>query len=424
MILDRRAVLKLSAAAAGVASLGACSPSQEAVRVWAMGVEGEALGAFAKGFTARNPDIKVAVQALPWSAAHEKLLTAFAADSLPDIIALGNTWVPEFAAVNALEPLDSYIAGSNINLKTDFSAARQSVTIGGQLLGLPWYVDTRLLFYRRDLLEEVGFDRVATTRAKWDEQLAALSGARRPGRYSVLMPVNEYEPLVAFGLQADAPLLVDDATRGGFEQPSVRDSFAYVASLYQRGLAAIVTNTEAPDIYNAFARGEFAFLVSGPWNLGEFSKRLPPGLQDAWATAPLPGPTGPGASLSGGVSLCLTRASRNKPRAFAFINYLRTLQQQSAFYGLTGDLPADQSAWTSTGLMRDPRSKAFYDQLMIAKPAPPAPEWERIANEMAATLERVVRGVQPLDAALARLDKFADEALAKRRWLLKRTARA
>ena len=386
-----------------------------------MGVEGEALGAFAKSFTERNPDISVAVQALPWSAAHEKLLTAFAADDLPDIIALGNTWVPEFAALDALEPLDAYVAESNLNLETDFSAARQSVTIGGQLLGLPWYVDTRLLFYRRDLLQEVGFNQVATTRAKWDEQLAALSGARRPGRYGVLMPVNEYEPLVAFCLQSDAPLLVDDATRGGFQQRSIRDSVAYVASLYQRGFAAVLTNTEAPDIYSAFARGEFAFIVSGPWNLGEFSQRLPPGLQDAWATAPLPGPAGPGASLSGGVSLCLTRASRNKPRAFAFMNYLRSLQQQSVFYGLTKDLPTDQAAWTSTGLMHDPRSKAFYDQLTIAKPAPPAPEWERIANEMAATLERVVRGVQPLDAALARLDKFADEALAKRRWILKQT---
>ncbi|MBU6299706.1 MAG: extracellular solute-binding protein, partial [Alphaproteobacteria bacterium] len=345
-------------------------------------------------------------------------------DNLPDIIALGNTWIPEFAAVNALEPLDSYVSANKTDYETDFSAARQSVTIDGQLFGLPWYVDTRLLFYRSDLLKKAGFDQVAATRAGWDEQLAALSGAHRPGRYGVLMPVNEYEPLVAFCLQADAPLLVDDATRGGFQQRSVRDSFAYVASLYRRGFAAVVTNTQVPDIYSAFARGEFAFLISGPWNLGEFSRRLPVHLQDSWATAPLPGPAGPGASLSGGVSLCLTRASRNKTRAFAFISYLRTLRQQSAFYRLTGDLPADQAAWTITGLMRDPRSKAFYDQLQIAKPAPPAPEWERIANEMAATLERVVRGVQPLDAALARLDRFSDDVLAKRRWFLKREAGA
>jgi multiple sugar transport system substrate-binding protein len=42
--------------------------------------------------------VRVEVQQLPWTAAHEKLLTAFAGDVMPDICQLGNTWVPEFKA--------------------------------------------------------------------------------------------------------------------------------------------------------------------------------------------------------------------------------------------------------------------------------------------------------------------------------------
>ena len=76
------------------------------------------------------------------------------------------------------------------------------------------------------------------------------------------------------------------------------------------------------------------------------------------------------------------------------------------------------------GLKADPKPKAFFDQLVIAKPAPPAPEWERIATEMRLAMERIVRGIQTQDQALKGLDEFADDALSKRRWILAQGRRA
>ena len=417
MSTDRR---RFGLALASLAAINpvACVKKHEPLRVWAMGVEGEALGAVAGDFEAQNPAIPVRVQALPWGAAHEKLLTAFAADNLPDMIALGNTWVSEFAALGALEPLTSRLTHSGINLDRWFDGARRSVTLDGQVLGVPWYVDTRLLFYRKDLLQKAGFDTPAQTWAGWDAQLAALSGERRSGKYGLLMPFAEYEPLVAFCLQADEPILTDSDTRGGFRQKGVRDSFAYAASLYQRGYAARLTHSEVTDVYSSFARGDFAFIITGPWNLAEFAKRLPADLQDQWATAPLPGPQGPGDSSAGGVSLCIPRASKRKDDAFRFIEYLSDPQRQADFYKVTGDLPADRGAWLRTSLMQDRRSLTFFDQLNRTRPPPQVPEWERIANEMVAALERVVRGITTLDAALKGLDEFAWTILAKRRAML------
>ena len=65
-------------------------------------------------FHARHPSVQVRVQQLPWTAAHEKLLTAYAGDALPDLCQLGNTWLPEFSALGALEPLDERMAGAGI----------------------------------------------------------------------------------------------------------------------------------------------------------------------------------------------------------------------------------------------------------------------------------------------------------------------
>ena len=428
MMTDRRR-FGLVLASLAAAMPAACARLDQPLRVWAMGIEGEALGAFAREFEVKNPGNAVRVQALPWGAAHEKLLTAFAADDLPDIIALGNTWVAEFAALGALEPLDTRLPGSGVRFDQVFDGARQSVTIPGadghdEVLGVPWYVDTRLLFYRKDMLQDAGFDTVATTWADWDQQLAALSSGVRQGRYGLLMPINEYEPLVALCLQAETPILLDNGTRGGFQQKSMRDSFAYAASLYQRGYAAKITHGEVTDLYSSFARADFGFYITGPWNLAEFARRLPAGLQDQWTTAPLPGPTGRGASSAGGVSMCLARTSKVKDRAFKFLEYMATSRQQAAFYAITGDLPSDQSAWPMAGLMQDSRLYAFFEQLNLTRPVPQVPEWERIANEMVAALERVVRNLTSLDSALKGLDEFAWTTLAKRRAMLEVRAHA
>src|SRR6185503_10085049 len=75
------------------------------LRIWAMGREGEVLSQLMPAFEKSHPNIHVEVQQIPWTAAHEKLLTSYVGESTPDIAMLGNTWVPEFVALNSLEPL-------------------------------------------------------------------------------------------------------------------------------------------------------------------------------------------------------------------------------------------------------------------------------------------------------------------------------
>ena len=108
----------------------------------------------------RHPDIRVRVQQIPWTAAHEKLLTAFAGDTLPDVCQLGNTWIAEFAALGALEDLTNRVAAAARSIRADdfFPGVWQGNVIGERVFGVPWYVDTRLMFYRKDLLAAAGHD--------------------------------------------------------------------------------------------------------------------------------------------------------------------------------------------------------------------------------------------------------------------------
>ena len=111
-----RIAVTLALIAALLIGQGCASPSatETVLRFWAMGREGEVVAQLLPEFEQANPGIRVKVQQLPWTAAHEKLLTAFAGGATPDLCQLGNTWIPELVALGALEPLDRSVAASAV----------------------------------------------------------------------------------------------------------------------------------------------------------------------------------------------------------------------------------------------------------------------------------------------------------------------
>jgi len=388
-----------------------------------MGREGEVVTALLPEFERTHPGIRVDVQQLPWTAAHEKLLTAFAGDATPDICQLGNTWIAEFVALGALEPLDASLAGSSVDPHDFFGGIWDTNQVAGRVYGVPWYVDTRLLFYRRDLLDRAGVAVPPSSWPDWMRALAALKARAEPDHYAILLPMNEVEPLLALALQQDDPLLRDNGRYGNFSSPGFRRALGTYVDMFRQGYAPPITASQLSNVWSEFGRGTFAFYISGPWNIGEFKRRLPSAVQPAWSTAPLPGPTGPGASIAGGSSLVLFRASHAKAAAWKLIEYLARPDVELRFHALTGDLPPRRTAWNDTALASDIHARAFRDQLERVKPAPQVPEWERIADEMRLIAEQTIRGQWKVEEAVRELDARTDRILEKRRWLLARGAR-
>lgn len=407
--------------------LAGCAKPQEGVtlRFWAMGREAEVVGELIREFEAENPGIRVEIQNIPWTAAHEKLLTAYAADGLPDVCQLGNTWIAEFATLQALTPLQPYVDASSVVKPLDyFPGIWDTNVVDGQLVGVPWYVDTRLLFYRKDLLRQAGFDHPPRTWAEWDQMNAALKKLMGPKRYPVLMPLNEFEPQLSFALQQSDPLLRERNTLGNFRSPGFRRTLAFYDNMFQQGWAPKMSETQISNVWDEFFRGFTAFYLSGPWNIREFRQRQPAGLEGEWGTTALPGPHGPGAGIAGGTSLVVMRSSQKKEAAWKLIEFLSRPAIQQRFYKIIGDLPPRRSAWNAPELTRDPLTAAFADQLERVKPTPKVLEWERIAQQMRIVTEQVVRGGLPQDRAVEQLDQQVDEILAKRRWLMEQRAEA
>jgi multiple sugar transport system substrate-binding protein len=386
------------------------------LRFWAFGREGEVVTVLARSFEQEHPGVRIQVQQVPWTAAHEKLLTAIVGRATPDVAQMGNTWIPEMVTLGALAPVASRLADSSY-----FPGIVATNVVNDTLFGLPWYVDTRVLFYRKDILARAGYLTMPETWSGWRAAMVAIKRTAGPGQYAIFLPVNEWPPQAILGLQQGSPL-IDARGYGAFRQPAFARAFDFLLSLYRDGLAAPVTSNDIANLYQEFARGTFAMYISGPWNLGEFRRRLPPELQNSWGTAPLPGPSGPasGVSLAGGSSLVVFRASRHRELALQLLEYLSRPEQQARFYHLTGDLPARREAWADSSLAADREADAFRVQLGRAVPTPMVPEWEEVTTKLMDYTEVAVRGSHTAAAALASLDADVDRLLERRRYLLSR----
>jgi multiple sugar transport system substrate-binding protein len=397
---------------------GCAGADPQALTFWAMGGEGEQVEHLLAPFRAAHPEIHLAVQGIPWDAAHDKLLTAFAGDVTPDVCQLGTTWVSELAALGALAPLDERLkATPDIDSRDYFAGPWAGDRVDGQMLALPWYAETRALFYRKDLLAAHGFDHPP---ANWEEFFtiakALTTDANHYGAFLPPNPASDPVPLY-MAWQQRADVLDLKTLHGTARSPAFANAVSFYARCFSSGVApreqGMMTN-----FYQAFAAGTMAMFISGPWNVAALRERQP-GLTSKWGVAILPGTNGRHTSIAGGSALAIFKHSRHQDAAWALVHFLSQSTVQRDFYHLTNDLPARKSAWTGPELTDD-TAKAFYAQLQDARPAPAVPEWEQVAARLGGWVEKTVYGRTDVKSALEGLDSEVDALLEKRRWLSSR----
>jgi len=404
-----------------VAGCRSSSTPDIVITFWAMGTEGEQADTFLREFEKLHPGVRVELQTIPWSSAHDKLITAYAGRSTPDVCQLGNTWVTEFQAMNALAPLDSFVTLSNVVQKKNyFNGIWETNVIEGKLYGIPWYVDTRALFYRTDLLQEAAYSRPPDTWEEFSQIAKALTkdkdGDGKTDQYGIFLPVNpNLDPIVVFFIwQNGADVLKDNYLYPALQEPAVREAFEFYISFFRAGASPMETS-QMTNFYQAFRDGYFAMFISGPWNVSEMSKRIPE-IEGRWAVAPLPKRKGRD-SWAGGSSLVVFESSERKAEAWKLIEFLSQVEIQRQFYKATFDLPAVKQAWADSVLFGNPKVQAFYQQLEFAHPAAKIPEWEQIIDKIGTWTERVIFDTRTLDEALEGMMQDINRILDKRRWL-------
>lgn len=405
---NKLSILVLAIVLIALVPLSACSDKDSAsdggkdtIEVWAMGEEGKKLGEIKEKFEEENEGLKVNVQAIPWGNAHDKLLTAVASGEGPDVVQLGTTWVPEFADAGAILDLSDYMDDYPEFAQENYFEGITSVTNNGdEVVGIPWYVDTRVLYYRTDTLKEVGYDKAPAT---WDELQDAASklAARGDDQYGLDIDQNDQITPFIFAWQNgyEADLENNDLN---LDSPEFIGAIEYYNSFFKNGYSQKETGT---DIIQGFSDESKPMFFSGPWMISILNDQAPD-IKGKWATAVMPKKETNTSSMGGSV-LSVFKSSDNVDNALKFISYMSEVDTQLEWLEISNTLPARTEAWEDEALTENANFKVFGEQLKNAKPGLQIESFERIAQELLSSLERINVGGEDLQKEMENFNKEA-----------------
>jgi len=368
------------------------------INVWAFGAEGAGLQVVADAFMSEHPDVTVEITEVPFDAAHDRLVATFSGGGGPDVTQIGTTWMGEFAQLGGLDPTPS-----NFDPSTFFEGAWDTTVVGGTSYGVPWYVETRLVYYRTDLAEEGG---AAAPPANWDELKAMAEAIQGAGaEYGInLQPGGQgsWQTLMPFFWQAGGEIMDGDGNFTLDGQPCV-DALTFYDSFFEDGLTAPAAG-DVP-LEGQFANGDVGSFISGPWMIGIITDA---GADpETWTVAHQPTEEA-GTSFVGGSNLGVLSDSDNKEAAWAFVDYVSQPEVQVTWYETVSALPSVQSAWDDEAMSGDELVTAFGDQLSDAKAPPAIATWEEVASEIDAVIEQVTVGDMTPEEGCPAMQEAAD----------------
>ena len=295
----------------------------------------------------------------------QKLLTAIASNEVPDIVLWDRFNTGVYAPKGALAPLDDYIAKDNVDMSQFYAPAVDEMTANGVVYGIPLTVDSRILFYNKDLLEEAEVDPASITDwnslrdaaiklTKWDGDKLVQSGFS-------LKDVGLFNNWIG---QAGGKM-IDDSTNpptaafnseAGLKVLDYWNQLLNEDKVYQLGF-------EDGFGGDGFKAGKVSITFNGPWTLESYKEA---GLNFGVIGQPA-GYNGEKSAMMGGFGLIIPNGAKNPDGAWEFIKWW-TMQPENGveFCKISGNLPANVNAAKDPYFMDDEILKVFSETMEYA----------------------------------------------------------
>ncbi len=374
------------------ATKGGDSAASKTVSFWYGGDGDTDIKPIIQDFT-KETGIKVKIQSIPWSQYNDKLLTAAASKSGPDLIDMGTTSVPNFVSSGSLMDISSVIKQDK-NLQPDnfFKGNVQTTQVKGKYYAVPWYTETRVLFYRKDLLEQVGYNHPPKN---WNELYdAAEKLSKRSGKDMYGFSINQGEPTFGFMMaRQNGATLLNDKGQPEFNQQPMVETMSYLQKFVKNGLSP--KDDLKQNIGESFGgNGSQPMFVSGPWMIKSIAQDA--GLKDSqWGVAQLPAGKVNNMSSTGGGDLAVFKYTKHQAEAIKLMKFLSQRQNQLKYYKNSNSLPALKDAWTDKSL-QDEKVQVIRQQLNNSEPMPMIKQWDQIGQNYIKAWEKIaVEGADP-----------------------------
>ena len=357
---------------------------------WA-GADGDALAALLLALREKYPNLQVDTLFVAYNDLPQSYAEAVQAGGGPDLVLTSNWWLGDMVAAEVAQPLDAMLPAAALN--DYWPATLDSLRWDGKLYGLPINFELISLFYNRSLVAQVPTttDQVLT--------LAQANPQQGIGLYASLYHL--YWGFPAYGAQLfnETGQVVLDQGNGA------TDYLTWLATLNQTNGSYV--DEDYAMLLDRFKKGEFAFLIDGPWSLAD----LQGALGDNLAVAQLPtGPAGPaGPWLSADGLFINPSASADQQRlALAVAQAFTSAESGQLLAERARRLPANRTVQVS-----DPLLQGFMQQASSAHAFPMIPEMKEVWGYGGDLLLRVLAGDEEPTKVIADATTLINEANGK-----------
>lgn len=352
-----------------------------------------------KPFLRKNSHIEVNTKVLKWNQAFSKITNAGSSGELPDIIQLDMEWVAAISSLDVLADMSEIIDTDDF-IKASLDAIdikdEQSIT------AVPWFLDTKALFYRKDACEKAEVD-AEKDFAVWnsfkeslkklnkleigDEEISAL-GALGSKHLNITDDFSWW----IYG--SGGSFLSSDGTKSKFNSSEVLEGVKFYSELALEGLIDEDSLEKGyEELEDMFIEGKYAtaFLslsavdklesfideenYNGNDNDNENQENKEDTLLENIGIAMVPaGPKGR-VSFLGGSCLAVSKSSDNIDEAANLINFLVSEDAQIEYAKMTGKMPSLKKACENPLIRDHPMRSVFKEQMGYTKAYPAISEW-------------------------------------------------
>jgi multiple sugar transport system substrate-binding protein len=359
----------------------------------------------------------------------QKLLTAAASDTLPDLLWLSRFQTATWASRDILQPLTEYIERDGYDTSRFYEAALNESTWNDEVYGIPGGMDVRVLYVNLDHLAEIGVDPATIDTSNW-EQLNEIGAqlVQRDGDQVIRWGFDNKIPAKNFWLWGrgnGGHFMNDDATEATFTDDAIREALEITVATYtdQGGYdsyAAVASTWQGDE---QFARGQVSITVYEQWMLAAGVAGVAPDMN--FAILPIrergSGADGKMVSFTGGNGWYITKNAKTPDLAWEYIKFMHTdetwliggqalktmreSQGQPFIPSLTGSITADtaqrEQLYTPVGEAFDAAVALFPEVLKASenREIAKSPVAGQLEDIMAADgVEPALRGEDPAEA--------------------------
>ena len=378
-------------------------PPQELL-MWLVGSESQAkiIQQLGNDFF-KDEGINFRCEAISWGDAHTKYLISIAGGVIPDIGTMGLTWGTEFGSLGAMLDLSkAFPQDIKIIQGKTFSGLWNSIEHKASVYGIPFDLSVQIMFYRNDI--------IAKAPVTWQELEDLLKNLKAQGKGMIFdwgsLSWIGYAPYL---WQAGGDFYNKDGTHSALDSLQAAKALDFFARLYTE---LGVPKSKIP-LEQGMRTADFPLAISGNWKIDSLRLSAPE-IKGKWSIALLPaGPTGRHTAFLGGRVIGIFSKSKNKEKAWEFIQFLFEPEAQIKLYTAAqaardSYLPTNINTWNILPI--EPEFREIVEsQAKDAWGPPSVLGWDESTRFIEEAIQRVVLQGASAKEELSKIAKEIDK---------------